>query len=771
MKPVSFNVKETRMPKNLVIVESPAKAKTINKILGKDFIVKASYGHVRDLPKKELGIDIEGGFIPTYEVLSKKKDTVSELKKLAKDSEVVFLCSDPAREGEAISWNLFEVLKLSKSKARRVTFNEITPSAITNAFKHPRDIDMNLVNSQQARRMLDRLVGYKLSPILWQKIRRGLSAGRVQSVAVRLLAEREKEIAAFKPEEYWTIKGSFEAPSPFLALLRAIDDKRVVCSAEDLGKSKESKQFVLLASQAQAIPLIGQCEGRPYEITEHEVKSVSESPYPPFNTSMLQQAAANRLGFDAKRTMAIAQGLYEGVETSSGPVGLITYMRTDSFNVSQDALKEVRSLVQDQFGDKYCPAKPNFFKSKAGAQEAHECVRPTHVEMIPDHVKSHLTGEQFRLYELIWKRFVASHMTPALYEATSCEICPSDKAHPRVMFRATGRVLKFDGWTKIYEREEDEDGKLPPLSKGAKPKLVAALPEKHVTQPPPRYTEASLVKILEKEGIGRPSTYATILSTIQERQYAEKVGKGGKAPFKATELGLLVTECLTGRFKFMDVGFTRDMEEKLDEVEEGKVDHVKLLEKFFAGFKAELDDAKKDIKGVKAEKTDVDCPKCGKKMLKKFGRFGYFLACENEKCKHSMNLDGKSKNEGEPTDMTCDKCGKPMLRKVGRFGPYLCCSDYPKDCQFTMRINKVGLPTRKAPTLKTSVKCAKCDKEMVLRMSRKGSPFLGCSGFPKCRNIRSVEDVPENLEDKVDELRKKWLEGKKKDEEYASKNG
>jgi DNA topoisomerase-1 len=786
--------------KNLVIVESPHKAKTIGKILGKEFVVMASQGHVADIAAgKGKGFIVEGvsdDFDIKYDPIPRKEAILKDLSKAVSKADNVFLCSDEDREGEAISWNLFGLLGLKKSSTRRVTFNEITPKAITEAFKHPRDIDMNLVNSQQARRILDRVVGYKLSPLLWDKIKRGLSAGRVQSVTVKLLAEREKEIAAFKSDEYWTVAGSIgtsfgggTAAKPFPASLRLLGGSGpglpVVSSAADVEKAKAGPGMNWMKDKATADTAVESVKGagkpRKYVVSACDTKEVSKSPPPPFHTSSLQQAAANRLGYDVKRTMMVAQGLYEGVDVGSGPIGLITYMRTDSFAVSKDAQADCKKLVEASFGPSFYPAKPNYYKSRAGAQEAHECVRPTDVSLTPDKIRSKLSPEQAKLYELIWKRFVASQMAPAMYDGTTLDVSTSDGKVPFALFRATGRVVKFAGWTRAYEVEEDDekDAAVPTIPVGQPAELVdwptPVAAEQHFTQPPARYNDASLVKMMEKEGIGRPSTYASILTVIVERKYAEKMGHGGKAPLRATDIGMVVTDCLNGCFpSVMDVGFTRDMESKLDEVEEGKVGYKDVLKGFYDGFEKEMDAAKTTMKSTKGgTETEHPCPKCSKRMFRKLGTYGFFLACPDEDgCAHTMDVDadGKPKEKAPlvPTGIKCGKCGKDVVKATGRFGPYLCCSDYlakPRVCDFTLKLSKAGLPLGKVAPIATGIECEKCKKhKMLIRATRSGKPFLSCPGFPRCRN---ADDVPASLKAEADEVHKRWLEKTAKDKVYA----
>jgi len=761
------------MAKFLVIVESPAKSKTITKILGRDYRVLASYGHVMDLPKSKLGVDVANGFKVEYEVSKEKANVVKDLKKAAELAEKIFLCSDGDREGEAIAANLADLIN-DRSKIVRATFNEITEKAVKAAIANPRGINSNLVDSQQARRVLDRIVGYKISPILWDKIKRGISAGRVQSVAVRIIVEREREILAFKPQEYWSIAGRFfDQKNTISANLRLVDSSKVVSSAEEVEKSETNKSFLRIKDKGSADLFVGTIKAKQqYIVSNTETKEVKTSAYPPFHTSSLQMASANRLGFDAKRTMQIAQSLYEGVDMGSGPIGLITYMRTDSFNIAKEAQDECLALVQQKYGQNFVPEKRNFYKSKAGAQRAHECIRPTHVDLTPEDAKGKLPQEAHRLYTIIWQRFVASQMSPAVYDATSVEI-QSEGDKPIFTFRATGRKTKFAGWTAVYQSEDDEENTLPPITSGTKVKIQDVSPDQHMTQPPPRYTDASLVKTLEKEGIGRPSTYASIIQTIQDRKYVEKAGHGGKAPFKATDLGMTVTDSLIQGFpKIMDLGFTRDMEKDLDDIEEGTKKYIDILSSFYKPFEESLKEAKKKMTSTKGgEPTNVDCPKCQTKLIKLLGSFGYFLKCPTEGCGHSQNPDGSTlKSQREETSLVCDKCGGKIVKATGRFGPYYCCEHYhDKKCDFTMKMGKKGLPQRKLKAESTDIKCDKCKAPMVIRVaSRKKQPnaFLSCSKFPKCRESKPL---PDELKKEGDQMLCKYSEIRKKDQKDAEK--
>ncbi len=812
------------MAKHLVIVESPGKVKTISKVLGRDFIVKASIGHVRDLPKStkddkkdSLVIGVAKDFTPTYVTVAAKKKVLADLKKAASKVDKVYLCPDPDREGEAIAWHLAEALELEPGRIVRVTFDEITPRGIKAGLANPRKIDINLVNSQQARRILDRIVGYKLSPLLWEKIVRGLSAGRVQSVAVRLLADREKEIQAFRAEPYWTIGATFSHESKnFEASLRALEGKQVVSSAEDLAKFKSGQGQMgasgivrtLIQNKAEADAIAAALRGASYDVSFYEVKEVQDRPYPPFATSQLQQAGANRLGFDAKRTMRVAQQLYEGVPLGEqGPVALITYMRTDSFRISNDALTECRNTIRQRYGDKYLPEKPNVYASRSGAQEAHECIRPTHVDIAPEQVKQYLSEEQFKLYRLIYERFITSQMMPAIFDATTADISASGPGTRNAVFRANGRVLKFDGWLVVQggpaatsaahveataadrekgdeldsgPEEQPEEGSartpaaarkkpggqiLPAMKIGDHPKLERLAPDEHFTQPPPRYTEASLVKKLEREGIGRPSTYATILSTIQDRGYAQKLGTGGRGAFMATPLGQVVTERLEGHFpSIMELSFTREMEAELDKISEASLDWRKVIADFYGPFARDLDKARISMVSTKTqgEKTDVKCPDCASPMEKRLSKFGYYLRCTRApECKATCRLDAQGniqKKEGpQPTGIKCDRCGSDVVKSTGRFGPYLHCVKYStKECNFTMKINKEGHPIRKFAPIATDRSCEKCKSPLVVRVTSRGKtrrPFLSCSNFPKCR---AAMDLPPELSALGEQAMAQW---------------
>ncbi|HTG02064.1 MAG TPA: type I DNA topoisomerase, partial [Nitrospirota bacterium] len=703
--------------KSLVIVESPAKAKTIAKYLGKDYTVKASVGHIMDLPKSKLGVDIENNFEPKYIQIKGKAPVIKELKAAAKKADRILIATDPDREGEAIAFHVAESVSASAKTQDifRVLFNEITKKAILQAIDHPGKIDSNKVDAQQARRVLDRLVGYQISPILWKKVRRGLSAGRVQSVALRLICEREDEIKAFVPEEFWSLTALLEGklPPQFEAkLIKKDEDKLKV-------KNNDEVQRILADLQ-----------GKSYVVSKVEKKERRRNPVPPFTTSKLQQDAGRKLGFTAKRTMGIAQSLYEGVEVGKeGAVGLITYMRTDSTRVSAEAQAEARELIAGKYGKEYVPEKPPVYASPKSAQEAHEAIRPTSVMREPDAIRQHLEPDQYKLYKLIWNRFVASQMNPAVIDQTSVDVRAGDYT-----FRATGSVVKFPGFMAVYMEDKAEDAApdedsngeavLPPLTEGEPLTLVKLDPKQHFTQPPPRFSEALLVKTLEEKGIGRPSTYAAIISTIQERDYVNKV----ENKFRPTELGELVNNLLVNHFPVvMDVAFTARMEEELDKIEEGQMPWVTAVRDFYTPFNESLEKAHAEMKDFKAEQvpTDIVCEKCGKPMVVKWGRNGQFLACSGyPDCKNTKPF---VRNENgvveaapeETTDELCPKCGSGMVVKRGRFGKFLACSRYP-ECNHTQGMS-------------TGVTCPEDGGKIVERRSRFGKMFYSCANYPACK--------------------------------------
>jgi DNA topoisomerase I len=719
--------------KTLVIVESPAKANTINKYLGKEYVVKASLGHVKDLPKSKLGVDLEHDFEPTYVESPGKDKVIKELRAAAKTADRIFLAADPDREGEAICQHLKEILEGSKAEVFRVLFNEITPKAIQAAVAHPGLINQNVVDAQQARRILDRIVGYQVSPLLWDKVRRGISAGRVQTVALRLIVEREQEILAFKPEEYWSVMAKLEGhqPPPFEAKLVKIKGKTAS-----------------VTNQAEADHILQSLKAATFSVESVVTKEKKRFPVPPFTTSKLQQEAGRKLRFTVKRTMMVAQRLYEGIEvgTEEGRVGLITYMRTDSPRISDDAMQMVRSYVSDVYSDKYLPEKPIVYKGKKEAQDAHEAIRPTFVGRTPDDLKAILSDDEYKLYKLIWTRFTASQMNPAIYDQTSAEIAAGD-----YMFRASGRVLKFDGFLKVYEETADEDLKpaegeeditLPLLTQGETLKTLEIIPKQHFTEPPPRYTEPSLVKTLEEKGIGRPSTYATILTTIQEREYVQK----DQGKFRPTELGTVVTTMLVKHFEeIFDIQYTARMEEELDEVEEGKMTWVQALRDFYKKFEKDLKKATKNMENLKAQElpTSEICEKCGSPMVQKWGQFGSFLACSAyPDCKSTREIakeettpkDGAASAGAEAEPEPCENCGKPMALKRGRFGQFLACTGYP-ECKTTRKLTgSTGAPKKPDVTLEEI--CPQCrEAKLVVKDGRYGA-FTSCGNYPKCKYIK-----------------------------------
>ncbi|HUF04746.1 MAG TPA: type I DNA topoisomerase [Aridibacter sp.] len=739
------------MSKNLVIVESPAKAKTINKYLGPDYKVMASIGHIKDLPSKELGVDIENDFEPTYVVIpdTKKrnnKKTVSELKKAAKVSEAVYLAADPDREGEAICQHLAEELvpKKSKTAVYRVMFNEITKKAIEEAFKQPKEVNHNLVDAQQARRVLDRLVGYKVSPILWKTIGGRLSAGRVQTVAVRLVVEREREIEAFNRTEYWSVIASLAAalPPQFESKLRTVEEKKV-----KLGKFDEDVRDgeVHIRTEEEAKAIVDEAGKEEFVVEEVKRKERKRNPTPPFITSKLQQDASRRYGFSVKKTMTIAQKLYEGKEIGGeGSVGLITYMRTDSTRISDDAMNGARSFIDKEYGAGYLPEKPRFFKSKKDAQDAHEAIRPTDVSLTPDSIKKYLSSDELKLYTLIWQRFVASQMMPALFDQTTIDIHAG-----RFGFRSTGSVLKFDGFLRVYEEargssertnDDDDEGRtLPNVEQGDKLSNEGIVPNQHFTEPPARYSEATLVKVLEELGIGRPSTYAAIMTTIQNREYVEKI----EGRFHPTSLGMTVNDLLVESFDdLFNTDYTARMEDRLDEIEEGKLDWREAIRGFYERFAVDLTKAEENIKGKKRQAipTDEICEKCGSGMVIKFGRYGQFLACENyPECKNTREVASKrdkesdGDSEGEVEVEPCELCGKEMSLKRGRFGAFYGCTGYP-ECKNIRKIAK-GDQKPAPPPVELDEECPKDGAKLVRRTGRFGE-FVACSNYPECRYVK-----------------------------------
>jgi DNA topoisomerase-1 len=740
------------LAKNLVIVESPAKAKTINKYLGKDFTVKASMGHVRDLPKKTLGVDVKKGFAADYEVLATRKKVLDELRVAAKEAKEIYLAADPDREGEAICWHLAEELgtnKTSRKKLRRVVFNEITKRAVEEAFKNPADIDEKKVDAQQARRILDRLVGYKVSPILWDKVRRGLSAGRVQSVALKLICDRERAVRAFVPEEYWSVQALLEAKEP-------------PSFPAQLAKKDGANVEIVNADQAGAVRT--DLEKATYKVAKVTARERRRNPVPPFITSKLQQEAFKKLRFPVRKTMQVAQRLYEGIEMGSdGSVGLITYMRTDSTRISDDAVREVRTRIETTYGPEYLPEKPNVYKSKKDAQDAHEAIRPTYFDKDPESIKKYLGKDEYALYKLIWNRFVACQMRPAVYDEILVEIEAG-----AYMLRAKGSTQKFKGFLAVYEETPDEkvvaskptdekteaagsedaeaegaQTQLPALAEGDVLKLTKLDTDQHFTQPPPRFSEASLVKELEENGIGRPSTYASIIATIEARDYMEK----RDAKLYPTELGFLVTDLLVEHFKdLMSVEYTAAMEEELDQIEEGTDNLLNTLNQFWKKFEKELKKAQAEMKDIKAmeEKTEEVCDKCGSGMVLKWGRYGKFLACSGyPDCKNTRQMTGGGDDAApdvheDVAKEVCPKDGQPMVVKKGRFGPFLACTKYP-ECKTTKRLVRGEGGKLQVETLAPiDEKCPDCQSDLMWRRGRFGA-FIACSNYPTCKYVKKKE--------------------------------
>jgi DNA topoisomerase-1 len=734
------------LSKGLVIVESPAKAKTIQKYLGAGYEVEASLGHIKDLPKKSLGVDLDNEFATEYEVIPGKEKVIARLKKLAKSAETIYLAPDPDREGEAIAAHLAEELggervdgkKLKKGSAvvdiRRVTFNEITKRAVQEAFLHPRDIDRNLVDAQQTRRVLDRLVGYQVSPLLWDKVRRGLSAGRVQTVALRLIVEREREIKAFVKEEYWTIGAHLLGAKPpqFTTNFIGIgDEKTPIPNGEEAEKLRAA------------------LETADWSVRSVDKRERRRNAAAPFTTSKLQQDSSRKLRFSVKRTMMIAQRLYEGIDLGDeGTVGLITYMRTDSTRVSNDAIAEVREHIAKEYGKEFLPENPNAFKSKKDTQDAHEAIRPTSASRNPEDIKPYLQEDEYKVYKLIWQRFVASQMNPAVFDQTTVEI-DAKSGGVDYHFRVTGSVLKFEGFLKVYEEakdskdEEDEalKHKLPVLTGGQKLTLKGLDTEQHFTEPPPRFNEASLVKELEERGIGRPSTYSAILSTIQERQYVQKIG--GK--FSPTEIGLVVTDLLVENFKdIFDLQYTARLEEELDEIEDGKELWKDALAEFYKKFEKDLHYAEKHMENVKRmeKPTDEKCERCGSPLVIKWGKHGSFYACSSydktdpNSCTFTKenpidlpDLDSADLQETTQEEY-CENCGRPMVLKRGRFGQFMACTGYP-DCKTTRRLDQ----GKKVPDIPLDEKCPQCGRNLLIRHGRFGE-FVSCSGYPDCKYVK-----------------------------------
>jgi DNA topoisomerase I len=712
------------MAKSLVIVESPAKAKTIGKYLGSQFIVKASLGHIKDLPKKDLAVAVEADFRPDYQVIDGKKKLITELKQAAKGVESIYLAADPDREGEAICAHLQEELETKGKNAPRifrVMFNEITKTAIQRAFDKPMAVNLHLVEAQQARRVLDRLVGYKISPLLWDKVRRGLSAGRVQTVALRLIVERERLIRAFEKREYWTIDIQLAGKKPPVLKARFV---------------KRNDDALEIPNEEIATGIVRQVDGLDFTVASVQTREKRRNPVAPFITSTLQQESSRKLRFSVKRTMMLAQGLYEGKELGKeGAVGLITYMRTDSTRVSNDAIAEVRDLIAQRFGPGYVPSAPNSYKSKKDIQDAHEAIRPTSVHRTPESLASFLAEDELKLYRLVWMRFIASQMNPAVFDQTTIEVVTQGRDANEYRFRATGSVPKFDGFLAVYEEgkdqkdEEDEELKhrLPAVAEGEVLKFRSIEPEQHFTEPPPRFNEATLVKELEANGVGRPSTYAAILSTIQEREYVKK--DGGR--FHPTELGEIVADLLVENFDHIfDIRYTARMEEELDEIEDGKIDWRVAMQEFYEQLKQDLEHAERNMTDIKRmeKPTDLICEKCGKPMVIKWGRHGSFIACTGyPECTNTREIAGESGETTEGEEEYCENCGRPMVLKKGRFGQFYACSGYP-DCKTTKQL---GGAQKKADVVLEET-CPTCGKNLVQRSGRFGE-FVACSGYPKCK--------------------------------------
>ncbi len=725
------------MGKSLLIVESPTKARTLNRYLGRRFDVKASVGHVKDLPEKSLGVDIERNFEPHYQIVKGKAKILEELKTAARKAEAVYLGPDPDREGEAIAWHIASEIdgKQNDGKIKRVLFHELTKKAIEEALRNPGELDKNKFDAQQARRILDRLVGYLVSPILWTKVKRGLSAGRVQSVALRLICEREREIQQFVPEEYWTIavelkrKDVDDDNRPFVAELWRYKNKKI-----KIKDSKQADTYKKLLEKAS------------YVVESVEKKERKRQPPAPFRTSTLQQEAARKLRFTARHTMSVAQRLYEGVALGNeGEVGLITYMRTDSTRLAQEAVNEARQYIGKTWGKEYVPARAKVFKNKKGVQDAHEAIRPTSVERTPESVAPYLDKDQLALYTLIWKRFIACQMAPAVFDQTTIKIKAGD-----FTLKVVGSVLKFDGFMKLYVEGTDngkekngkkEDVWLPDIGQGTELVPVNIVPKQHFTQPPPRYSEATLVRELEEKGIGRPSTYATILSTIQEKEYVVRENMR----FRPTELGFLINDLLVENFpNIFNVKFTAEMEENLDKVEEGKLNYLAVLKMFYDSFESTLEKAQEQMKDLRREgiPTEIKCEKCGSRMHIKWGRNGPFLACSTyPKCQNTCDYVRNDRGDivpvkDEETQELCENCGKPLVVKRGRFGSFLACSGYPK-CRFTKSIDKEN-GEKKTEPVKTDKKCEKCGGSFVVKKNRYGGSFLACENYPKCKNTKPI---------------------------------
>jgi DNA topoisomerase-1 len=712
------------MANSLVIVESPAKAKTIEKFLGKGYQVLASYGHVRDLPSKDGSVDVDNDFLPKYVVSAKAKKQLTILKQALKKADNLVLATDPDREGEAIAWHLLEALGVDEKgdspRVSRVVFHEITKDAVNEAMATPRQISTEMVDAQQARRILDYLVGFNLSPVLWRKIPGSRSAGRVQSVALRLICEREAEIEAFNAKEYWTIEATMAnaEKTSFSARLHSIDGQKVASSAKNL----ESSAYQVIADQKAAEKLVEEIKPLPVQVSTVSRTEKKRRPAAPFTTSTLQQEANRKLGFSARKTMSLAQRLYEGVDTGDGPVGLITYMRTDSVTLSNVAIEEARQVIEERFGKDYVPAKPRVYKSKAkNAQEAHEAIRPSGLARHPETLKTFLDGDELRLYKLIWERTIAAQMADALLDATTIDILAGEK----FQFRSSGQVVRFPGFMKVYiegkdTESEEIEGLLPSLDEKEALSFEELLGEEHTTQPPPRYTEASLVKIMEENGIGRPSTYAATMNTLVERNYVQLI----KRTFFPQDLGREVIRFLMQCFdKYVDYQFTANMEDDLDAISLGKGEWKSFLKDFWVPFKQEVE-VVKEVRFV-GEPLDEKCPECEQQLTKKYGRNGYFIACDGyPECKYTRPVNGERNAEVVFSDEKCEKCGEPMQFKEGRYGKYLACSGYP-DC-------KNNQPLIKPKSL--DIDCPSCKEgEIMEKKSRYGKIFYSCNRYPKCK--------------------------------------
>jgi len=755
------------MSKSLIIVESPAKAKTIKKYLGKDFSVEASSGHLIDLPSSKLGVDIENDFNPEYVVIRGKGKYLDKLKKAAKNADNIYLASDPDREGEAIAWHIANELDIW-DRSHRVLFYEITKNAVMKSIENPTDLSQDRFEAQQARRVLDRLVGYQVSPLLWRKVKKGLSAGRVQSVALRVVVEREREIEAFKAREYWSIESELKRTQD------AQSDSFVASLVRFEGDKAE------ISNEEQSNHILESINNEKFIVSSVDRKDKKRNALPPFITSTLQQEASRKIRFGTKKTMSIAQKLYEGIELGEeGPVGLITYMRTDSVRISNEAIDEARSYIQENYGGEYLPDKPNTFKVKKSAQDAHEAIRPTYVSKNPDSINKFLSEEEYKLYKLIWQRFVASQMKPVIYDQTTLE-ADAGKA----TFRATGSIIKFPGFSAVYlegkeeeeeAKEKDEMRKLPDVSKGDNLDLINLEGKQHFTQPPPRFTESSLVKELEEKGIGRPSTYASIISTIQDREYVLR----DKNRLLPTVLGRTVNDLLIQGFpEVMDIQFTAEMEEKLDDVEDGNINWVELLKNFYDGFSDRLEKAQESMKGVE---TNIACDNCSAPMIVKWGKGGEFLSCSKyPECKNAkaFKYDDEGKivivERAAPVvreDMPCDKCSAPMVIKQSRRGEFLACSRYP-DCKNSKAFEydpdgNLKVIEKEEPIIREDLKCEKCGKPMAERKGRYGK-FVGCTGYPKCRNIKNIDEKGNIVESKPGEKGRGTKKDAKKDTEEGT---